>query len=55
MSEKYQLDQIENDRLATIIDFNICNIHGKHGRMRLENCLSCGRGGGLWWPAGLLL
>ena len=28
-SMKFQLDQIQNGRLAAIIDFNICNIHGK--------------------------
>ena len=55
--------------LATNIDFNICNIHSDldrwiiiveqnvrlQGSMHPVKCLSRGRGGGLWWPAGLLL
>ena len=27
--DKLQLDQIQNGRLTTIIDFNICDIHGR--------------------------
>ena len=55
--------------LSTNIDFNICNIHSNLDRwiiiveqnVRLQESmhpvkfLSRGRGGGLWWPAGLLL
>ena len=55
--------------LATNIDYNICNIHNNpdrwiiiveqnvrlQGSMHPVKFLSRGRGGGLWWPAGLLL
>ena len=55
--------------LATNITFNICNIHSNldrwiiiveqnvrlQGSMHPVKFLSHGRGGGLWWPAGLLL
>ena len=54
--------------LATNIDFTICNIHSNLDRwiiiveqnLRLQGSMhpvkfpSRGRGGGLWWPAGLL-
>ena len=64
-TENVQLDQIQNGQIVTIIDNNICNVHGKRltitvkqnvriqGWMHLVKFLSRGQVygyGGLWWP-----